>query len=252
MTGSRVLAAAARAAGPSTRQTSAARGQRGLKRQPGGRLTGLGGSPTTASRSVACPGARRGTARSSACVYGWRAFEKSSSPAAELDDAPEVHDGHAVADVAHDRHVVRDEQHRQAEPLAQVGEQVEHRRLHGDVERRDGLVGDQDLGLERERARDRDALALAARELARVRVERARREARRGRAARGSARRRRCAARACARAAARPSAWCTVMRGLSDEYGILEDHLQRAAGRRPCAWRAARGPRRAPRPPVGS
>ena len=59
---------------------------------------------------------------------------------------------------------------------AQVGEQVEHGRLHGDVERRDGLVGDQDLGLERERARDRDALALAARELARVGVERARRQ----------------------------------------------------------------------------
>ena len=59
---------------------------------------------------------------------------------------------------------------------AQVGEQVEHGRLHRDVERRHGLVGDQDLGLERERARDRDALALAARELARVGVERARRQ----------------------------------------------------------------------------
>src|SRR3954453_8098557 len=39
-----------------------------------------------------------------------------------------------------------------------------------------GPVGDQDLGLERERARDRDALALPARELPRVGVERAGRQ----------------------------------------------------------------------------
>ena len=102
---------------------------------------------------------------------------------------------------------------------AEVGEQVEHGRLHRDVERRDGLVGDQDLGLERERARDRDALALAARELARVGVERARRQAdevEQLAAARVDAGAR---ARARARAAARASAWRTVMRGLSDEYG---------------------------------
>ena len=51
-------------------------------------------------------------------------------------------------------------------------EQVEHRRLHRDVECRDRLVGDQQVGLERKRPRDADPLALAARELARVRVER--------------------------------------------------------------------------------
>ncbi len=94
-----------------------------------------------------------------------------------LDDAAEVHHGHVVADVPHDGHVVGDEQHRQTEPLPQVGEQVEHRGLHRDVERRDGLVGDQDLGLERERAGDRDALPLTARELSRIGVERARRKA---------------------------------------------------------------------------
>src|SRR6185503_12599981 len=47
---------------------------------------------------------------------------------------------------------------------AQVGEQVEHLRLHRDVERRHRLVADQQLRAERERARDADALALAARE----------------------------------------------------------------------------------------
>ena len=68
-------------------------------------------------------------------------------------------------------------QDRQAELRPQVLEQVEHRRLDRDVERRHRLVGDQELGLERERARDADALPLTARELARVGVERARAEA---------------------------------------------------------------------------
>ena len=41
-------------------------------------------------------------------------------------------------------------------------------RLDRDVERRDRLVGDDELRLQDERARDADALALAARELVRV------------------------------------------------------------------------------------
>ena len=71
-----------------------------------------------------------------------------------LDDPAEVHDGDAVADVPHDRHVVRDQEQRQAELLAQLVEQVQHRRLHRDVERRHRLVGDEQLRLERQRARD--------------------------------------------------------------------------------------------------
>ena len=50
---------------------------------------------------------------------------------------------------------------------AQLAEQLEHRRLHRDVERGGDLVADEEVGPRRERARDRDALALAARELAR-------------------------------------------------------------------------------------
>jgi len=37
---------------------------------------------------------------------------------------------------------VRDHEQRHAEPLAQVAQQVEDLRLHGDVERGRGLVGD--------------------------------------------------------------------------------------------------------------
>ena len=49
-------------------------------------------------------------------------------------------------------------------------EQVEDLRLDRDVERGDGLVGDDELRLQRERAGDPDALALAAGELVRVAV----------------------------------------------------------------------------------
>ena len=51
---------------------------------------------------------------------------------------------------------------------AQRVEQVQDLRLHRDVERRGRLVEQQDLRLEDQRARDRDALALAAGELVRV------------------------------------------------------------------------------------
>ena len=45
---------------------------------------------------------------------------------------------------------------------------MQHLRLDRDVERGDRLVGDDQLGLDRERAGDADALALAAGELVRV------------------------------------------------------------------------------------
>ena len=74
--------------------------------------------------------------------------------------------------MAHHAEIVRDEQHRQAEPVLQVEQQVDDLRLHRDVERRDRLVGDDQRRIERQRARDADALALAAGE--RVRKARAR------------------------------------------------------------------------------
>ena len=61
--------------------------------------------------------------------------------------------------------------------LGEVEQQVEDLRLHRDVERAHGLVGDQQLGLRREAARDRDPLALAAGELAREAARERRREA---------------------------------------------------------------------------
>ena len=95
----------------------------------------------------------------------------------DFDDAPEIHDRDAVGDMLDHRKVVRDEQHREAEPRPQIKQQVDHLRLDRDVERGDRLVGDEQLGFRGERAGDADALALAAGEFVRVAVHRVRRQA---------------------------------------------------------------------------
>jgi len=76
--------------------------------------------------------------------------------------------GHAVGKAAHEVQVVRDEQHGHAGLALQVGEQVEDLPAQRHVERRGGLVGEQQRGLARERHGDHGALALAAAELVRV------------------------------------------------------------------------------------
>ena len=88
-------------------------------------------------------------------------------PRPQLDHPPEVHHGDAVGDVADHAEVVGDEHVGDAELVAQVRQQVHDPRLHRDVERRQRLVEDDDLGLDGERAGDADALALTAGELVR-------------------------------------------------------------------------------------
>ena len=89
---------------------------------------------------------------------------------AELDDAPEVHHRDAVAERPGRADVVRDQEQRQPAGAAQAEQQVQHLGAHGDVERRDRLVAHEPRGLGCERAGDRDALALPARELVRIAV----------------------------------------------------------------------------------
>ena len=59
---------------------------------------------------------------------------------------------------------------------AELGEELENARLHGDVERGGDLVADEELGLRGERSGDRDALLLAAAQLSGHAVRNARRE----------------------------------------------------------------------------
>ena len=79
-----------------------------------------------------------------------------------LDDGAEIHHGDAVGDVLDHREVVRDENIGKPQPLLQVAQQIEDLRANGNVERGDRLVADDQFRFDRERARDRDALALAA------------------------------------------------------------------------------------------
>ena len=58
-------------------------------------------------------------------MYGCSGLSKSSSAGADLDDLAEVHDRDAVGHVAHDGHVVADEQIGQVEPLLQIEQQVQ-------------------------------------------------------------------------------------------------------------------------------
>ena len=61
-----------------------------------------------------------------------------------------------------------DEQVRQAQPFLKIDQQIDHLRLHRHVQRRDGLVRNDERRLERERPGDPDALPLASAELVRI------------------------------------------------------------------------------------
>ena len=97
------------------------------------------------------------------CVRGSRGAEKicSGGPCSRIDALVEEAD--AVGDVAREAHLVRGDHHRH--PAG--GELADHLEHLGDelrVERARHLVEQHQLGLHRERAHDRDALLLAARE----------------------------------------------------------------------------------------
>ncbi len=84
-----------------------------------------------------------------------------------LDDLAEVHDRHGVGDVVNDREVVRDQQQAQGQLSRQLEQQVRYLCLRRCVERGEWLVEHDQRRVGRERARDRDALALPAAELVR-------------------------------------------------------------------------------------
>src|SRR5262245_58172795 len=65
-----------------------------------------------------------------------------------------------------------DEEHGEAEALAEISEEVDDLRLHGDVEGGDRLVADEQLGPQDQCTGDRDPLTLTARELVRAALER--------------------------------------------------------------------------------
>ncbi len=84
---------------------------------------------------------------------------------ARLDDLAQVHHRDRVAHVGDGGEIVGDEQIGQPQLRLEVAQEVEDLRADGHVERGHGLVQHDQPGRQRERARDGDALTLAAGEL---------------------------------------------------------------------------------------
>ena len=112
-------------------------------------------------------GSGSGTALMSFLVYGCCGFSSTAARGPDLDDLAQIHDGHAVADALHHGDVVADEEIGEPQFLLQVQHQVDDLRLDRDVERRHGLVGDDQLRRQRQGACDAQSLPLAAREFMR-------------------------------------------------------------------------------------
>src|SRR3954463_10001294 len=89
----------------------------------------------------------------------------------DLDDAPQIHHSDAVTDMGNDGEIVRDEQIGEAVLALQVDQQIDYLGLDRDIERRYRLPAYDQARPERQRARDADALALAAGELVRIVVD---------------------------------------------------------------------------------
>ena len=138
-------------------------------------------------RSGRRPARRRSTRRSGCAIA---ASVSTSRRRAVGDDAPAVEEQHPVGVLRGEREVVHRRDERQPRLRAQAVEQLERLLLVPDVERGGRLVEEHDARLLRERARDDDALLLAAGERARAgargrragRAARARAPPRRGRA----------------------------------------------------------------------
>ena len=63
---------------------------------------------------------------------------------------------------------MRDEEHGQSQPLAQLGQQIQNLRLHRHVQGRRRLIGNQQRGTVDDGHGDHDPLALASAELVRI------------------------------------------------------------------------------------
>ena len=139
----------------------------GWKLQPRGRSIRDGGCPAIEGSSSR--GRRR--ARLGADQPGGVGVQRPAQQRAlgrPLDDPAGIHHRDRVADLGDHAEVVADQDDREPAAVAQLEQQPQDLRLHGDVEGRGRLVGDQQLGAAGERGRDHRALAHAAGELVRI------------------------------------------------------------------------------------
>ncbi len=148
-------------------------GQRVWKVQPAGGSRGLATSPVSTMRSAARRSVHVGNGDGRQQRLGVRMArpEIDLLGVALLDDPAQVHHGDPVADVAHDRQVVGDEEEGQPEPGLEVGEEVDDLGLGGHVQRAHRFVAHEEPGPGGERPGDGDPLALTSGEFVRSPVQ---------------------------------------------------------------------------------
>ena len=168
-----------RAAGRSTpspgaasprRQRSNAYGHRGENGQPGGRSIRLGGLPGIGVSRLR-ESSRAGQRREQPLGVGVVVPVEDVPARRLLHHRAGVHHDHVVGRLGDHAEVVGDEDDRGAELLLEPSHHGQHLGLHGDVEGRGRLVGDQQVGVERHRHGDHHPLPHAAGELVRVVVD---------------------------------------------------------------------------------
>src|SRR6266478_5992133 len=85
-----------------------------------------------------------------------------------LDDATEIHDRNALADMLDDRQIMGNKEISETEFLLQVLQQIDDLGLDRHIQCRYRFIADDQFRLDGERARDTDALALTAGKLVRI------------------------------------------------------------------------------------
>ncbi len=153
-------------------QIAVARLHRSRNAQPGGRSSSDGVMPGICFRRCAALVVGDGTESSSPCVYGCarpRRAPRSRVPCSTMRPAYITHTRSARP--GDHRQVVRDPDQRRAGLARELLHLVQDLALDRDVERGRRLVGDDEVGIVEQRDGDRDALAHAAGELMRIRLE---------------------------------------------------------------------------------
>ena len=164
-------ARASTSAGVTCEHTSTASGQRLTNRHPSGGSTAAEARPLWISIRFASRSASGfAAAESSSRVYGCMRIGQHVLDRPLLDDLAGVHHEDVVREIARAREIVRDVEERDLPFRLQLQHQVQDPDANRDVEHARRLVGEEHDRLDRERACDRDALALTAGELVRVLV----------------------------------------------------------------------------------
>ena len=79
----------------------------------------------------------------------------------DFHQSTQIHHTDVIADVLHDRQIVRNEQQCDVPLALQANDEIQYLRLDGYIERRYGLISNQKLRIQRQRPGNADALALA-------------------------------------------------------------------------------------------